>query len=145
MPDALFPVEMVSGVPVVVTPEEIDITNAGGLRAALFEAAAHGHGTLVVDLTRTVFCDTAGLHALVGANKRAQSEGGQVLLVFGGTILRIFEITGLDRVIPHFTNLEEALAQTADAATQPAAPIPSSGGDALPDSPSDNNASTETS
>ena len=42
MPDARFPVEMVSGVPVVVTPEEIDITNADGLRAALLEAAAHG-------------------------------------------------------------------------------------------------------
>ena len=40
MPDARFPVEMVSGVPVVVTPEEIDITNADGLRAALLEAAA---------------------------------------------------------------------------------------------------------
>ena len=34
-----FPVEMVRGVPVVAAPEEIDITNAAGLRAALFEAA----------------------------------------------------------------------------------------------------------
>ena len=44
MPDARFSVEVVSGVPVVVTPEEIDITNADGLRAALLEAAAHGPG-----------------------------------------------------------------------------------------------------
>jgi anti-sigma B factor antagonist len=142
MPDAIFPVEMISGVPVVAAPEEIDITNAAGLRAALFEAAAHGHGTLVVDLTRTLFCDTAGLHALVGANKRAQAEGGQVLLVVGGTILRIFTITGLDRVIPYFTNLDEALAQAPDAATQPAPPGRPPGGGRPPDAPSDN-ASTE--
>ena len=45
MPEARFPVEMVSSVPVVVTPEEIDITNAAGLRAALLEAAAHGPGS----------------------------------------------------------------------------------------------------
>ena len=29
-----FPVELVGGVPVVTAPEEIDITNAAGLRAA---------------------------------------------------------------------------------------------------------------
>ncbi len=29
-----FPVELVRGVPVVTAPEEIDITNAAGLRAA---------------------------------------------------------------------------------------------------------------
>jgi anti-sigma B factor antagonist len=144
MPDAMFPVEIVSGVPVVATPEEIDITNADGLRAALSEAAAHRHGTLVVDMTQTLFCDTAGLHALVGANKRARAEGGRVLLVVGGTILRIFTITGLDRVIPHFTNLDQALAQAPDAATQPVPPGRSPGGDAPPDGPSDD-ASTGTS
>ena len=45
--DGRFPFEVVSGVPVVTAPEEIDITNAPELRSALLEAAAHGHGTLV--------------------------------------------------------------------------------------------------
>ena len=53
MSEAGFAVEMVCGVPVVTTPEEIDITNAPGLRAALLEAAGHGHGTAVVDMSRT--------------------------------------------------------------------------------------------
>ena len=74
MPDAGFPVEMVNGVPVVVTPEEIDITNAAGLRAALLEAAVDGHGTLVVDMSRTQFCDTAGIHALVGGAQAGRSR-----------------------------------------------------------------------
>ena len=115
MPDARFPVEVVSGVPVVVTPEEIDITNADGLRAALLEAAAHGPrpGKLVVDMSRTQFCDTAGIHALVAAHKRAEAGRGEVRLVITGVaVLRIFAITGLDSVIPHFANLEDALAAT---------------------------------
>ena len=117
MPDVLFPVEMISGVPVVSAPEEIDITNADMLRIALLESARHGSGTCVVDLTRTRFCDTAGLHALVGARKRAQAEGGEVLLVMpGDAVLRIFAITGLDRVFRSFTNLEDALAQIPGAA-----------------------------
>jgi anti-sigma B factor antagonist len=121
MPETRFPVELVSGVPVVRAPGEVDVTNAAGLRAALVEAAADGHGTLVVDMARTQFCDTAGLHALVAAHKRAQAEGGRVLLVMGGAaVVRIFAITGLDSVIPHVTSLDEALAQAppADQARQ---------------------------
>jgi anti-sigma B factor antagonist len=112
MPDARFPVEVVRGVPVVAAPEEIDITNADVLRTALLESDAHGPGTFVVDLTRTQFCDTAGLHALVAARKRAQAKGGDVLLVRpGAAVLRVFAITGLDLVFPSFPSLEEALTQ----------------------------------
>jgi anti-sigma B factor antagonist len=111
MPDVGFPIEVIEGVPVVAAPGEIDITNADGLRAALLESAARGHGTFVVDMTQTQFCDTAGLHALVGAHKRAQAEGGEVMLVIPSmAVLRIFAITGLHQVIPNVTSLEEALA-----------------------------------
>ena len=111
MPDAGFPVEMVTGIPVVKTCEEVDVTNAARLRAVLLEAAGGRHETLVVDMSRTQFCDTAGIHALVGAHKRAQAVRGEILLVLTtAAVLRIFTITGLDRVIPHFGSLEEALA-----------------------------------
>jgi anti-sigma B factor antagonist len=113
MQDGGFSVEMVGGVPVVTAPEEIDITNAPMLRSALLEAAAHGHGTLVTDLSRTLFCDSAGLHTLLAAHKRAQAEGGELLLVLRSTaVLRVFAITAIDRMIPNFTTLAEALAQT---------------------------------
>jgi hypothetical protein len=55
MPEISFPVEMAGGVPVVTAPEEIDITNAGGLRSALLQAATPGNRTLVVDMSRTQF------------------------------------------------------------------------------------------
>jgi anti-sigma B factor antagonist len=113
VPDAGFPVEVIRSMPVVTAPEDIDVVNAAGLRTVLLQAAALGHGTFVVDLSHTQFCDTAGIHALVGANKRARAEGGQMLLVVGGAAVhRILSITGLDRVIPNFQNLEQALAQT---------------------------------
>jgi anti-sigma B factor antagonist len=116
-----FPVELVRGVPVVTAPEEIDITNAAGLRAGLLEAAGleaaglavGGHPAFVVDMTRTRFCDSAGIAALIEAHRRAQAAGGQMLLaVSGAGVPRIFELTGVDRVIPSFTSLEEALAHT---------------------------------
>jgi anti-sigma B factor antagonist len=111
MPEVEFPVEVVAGMPVVAVPEEIDITIAGSLRAALL-AAARGHGTFVVDMSQTRFCDSSGLHALVAAHKRAQAEGGEVLLVIpDAAVLRVFAITCMDRVIPNFASLPEALAQ----------------------------------
>src|SRR5690349_23056605 len=116
MPEDRFPVEVVQGVPVVAAPEEIDITNAEALRAALLTAAAaaDGCGTLVVDMTRTRFCDSSGLHTLIAAHKRAGAEGREVLLVIPSTtVLRVFTLTAMDRVIPNFTSLAEALAQAA--------------------------------
>jgi anti-sigma B factor antagonist len=112
MPEDKFPVEVVRGVPVVAAPEEIDITNAEALRSALLQAAADGHGTLVVDMTRTRFCDSSGLHVLIAAHRRAGAEGREMLLVIPSTaVLRVFALTGMDTVIPNFTSLAEALAQ----------------------------------
>jgi anti-sigma B factor antagonist len=110
----MLEVDMVVGVPVVTAPEEIDLTNVPGLRAALQEAAAGGSPALVVDMTGTRFCDSAGLRVLVDAHKRAVAEGGAVLLaVPAAAVLRVLEITGIDQVIPHFASLDEAVAHAA--------------------------------
>ena len=114
MQDGTFSINLVSGIPVVAAPEEIDVTNASHLRAALLKAAAAGSGTLVADMSRTEFCDSSGVHALVAAHRRAQAEGGELRLVIrSAAVLRIFAITGIDRVIPNFTRLADALAYTA--------------------------------
>ena len=114
MPDDGFLVDVVGGVPVVVAPEEIDITNAEALGSALLQAAASGPGPLVVDMTRTEFCDSSGPHALAAAHKRAEAEGREVLLVIpSALVLRVFALTGVDRLIPNFTSLADALARPA--------------------------------
>jgi anti-anti-sigma factor len=136
MPEASFPVEVVSGVPVVTAPEEIDITNAAGLRAALLEAAAHGSGTLVVDMAQTQFCDSAGLNVLVRAHQRAQADGGELLLVIcTAAVLRIFAVTGIDHLIPNSPTLEEALAPAPAVPDSTSPPGVLAAGPALPAAP----------
>ena len=121
MPDDRFPVEVVQGVPVVTVPEEIDVTNAEGLRTALLHAASNGHGTLVVDMTRTRFCDSAGLHALIGAHKRARAEGRHLrLAVTGAQVRRILALTAVDRLIPVCTSLGQTLTYPPAASTMAA-------------------------
>ncbi|HJZ04101.1 MAG TPA: STAS domain-containing protein [Streptosporangiaceae bacterium] len=130
MREISFPVQVVEGVPVVTAPEEIDLANAAGLRAALLEAALleaarpelarpelarpelaePGRALIVVDMSRTRFCDSAGLNALVGAARQARADGGEVrLVVVGEAVARIVALTGVDRVIPVYASLEDAL------------------------------------
>lgn len=121
MPEDSFHVDLIDGVPVIAAPEEIDLTNAEALRSALQQAAVDGCGILVLDMTRTLFCDSSGLHTLVAAHKRAQAEGRQLVLVMsGGTVPRVFTLTGIDRVIPHAATVAEALTYTGRNATSTA-------------------------
>jgi anti-sigma B factor antagonist len=121
MPAAGYPFQIVGGVPVVTAPAEIDITNAGELRATLFEWQSRGHGTVVVDMTGTQFCDSTGLRELVRAHRWAAAGGGGLLLVTpaAGAFARIFTLTGLDGIIPRFATLKQALAQVPAVAARP--------------------------
>src|SRR5215831_20240614 len=105
MPAVRYPIDMVQGMPVVAAPEQIDASNADWLRTTLLETAARGHATFVVDMTRTRLCASAGLGALVRAHKRALAEGGELRLLMpaSAAVLRVFAVTGIDRLIPSFT------------------------------------------
>ena len=121
MPGARYPIEMVSGVPVVAAPEEIDVSKADWLRAVVLEAACRGHGTFVVDMSRTRICAAAGLSVLVRAHKRAVAEGGELRLVIrGAALLRVLAVTRLDRLIPIFPDLDQALEPAAALGSPPA-------------------------
>jgi anti-sigma B factor antagonist len=109
MPEGGFPVAVIGGVPVVAAPEEIDMTNSGGLLAALLDAPGNGHKRLVVDMTRTRFCDSSGIHVLAATHRRTRHEGRQLLLVISDTaVLRAFAIVGIDQMIPIFPSVADA-------------------------------------
>jgi anti-sigma B factor antagonist len=113
-------VTMLRGVPVITAPAEIDVASAELLRAALADTAARGHATIVVDLSATRFCDSAGLHALIRAHRVAMAEGGELRLVIGSPgVLRIFAITGVDRVLPRFADRAAAVAPLPAVAIDP--------------------------
>jgi STAS domain len=62
-------------------------------------------------MTRTRFCDSAGLHALIGAHRRARTEGRQVrLAVTGPQVHRLIALAALDRRSPVYPSLDQVLA-----------------------------------
>lgn len=99
-----------AGLPVVLAAEEIDVANSGQFRQALLAAAALGP-TIVVDLSRTEFCDSSGLSVLVRALRRARADGGELRLVVSThAVRRIIAVTGVGTIFSIFPSLDQALA-----------------------------------
>ena len=99
------------GVVIAAVTGEIDISTVAGLRERLFELADNG-GTLIVDLNRVTFIDSAGLGALVGTARRVAEHGGSLHAVCARPQTRkLLWMTGIDRRIP----LAATVAGSADA------------------------------
>jgi anti-anti-sigma factor len=94
---------------VVAMPPEIDATNADQIRRALLIAASHDAAVLIVDMSGTTFCDSAGVRAIIAAYQQAAAAGTQLRLV-ATAVLRILTLVGADQLIPIYPTLEAALA-----------------------------------
>ena len=89
---------------------EIDVYTAPLVREKLDEQIHAGRTDLVVDLSDVTFLDSTGLGVLVGRLKLARTRGGSLRLV--GTadrVLKVFSITGLDKVFEIHDTLDAAL------------------------------------
>lgn len=90
---------------------EVDVYTAPQLRSALEERVAAEQTRIVVDLQEVGFLDSTGLGVLVGRLKALRKIGGSLHVVCTReSILRLFSITGLDRVLPLHDTVDEALA-----------------------------------
>jgi anti-sigma B factor antagonist len=110
MGDALtITVRSEHGAVIAAVTGEIDISTVAQLRERLFELADNG-GTLIVDLNRVTFIDSAGLGALVGTARRAAAHGGSLHAVCAQSQPRkLLWMTGVDRRIPLASTVDEVL------------------------------------
>jgi anti-sigma B factor antagonist len=107
----LFPVLLSGRTAVVQMPAEIDVTIADDMREALLSVLNQGALGLIADMTMTTFCDSAGISALVRADRRATANGATMRLVATApAVLRVFSLIGLDRLIDIYPNVGAALA-----------------------------------
>jgi anti-sigma B factor antagonist len=83
---------------------------APDLRKTIDDVLERGASLLVVDLTAATFIDSTGIGTLVTALKRLTKSGGSLELVCTEqNLLRIFELTGLDRLLSIHPSRDEAL------------------------------------
>lgn len=93
---------------------EIDVYTAPKLREAIVGVIDAGHTQLIIDIAGVAFLDSTGLGVLVGALKRVRCEGGSLHIICNSErLLRIFEITGLDKVFELHSSLDAVQSSTA--------------------------------
>ncbi|HET7762626.1 MAG TPA: STAS domain-containing protein [Phycicoccus sp.] len=98
-------------VSVVTVDGEVDVYTAAQLRQTLDQEIAAGNIRLVVDLDNVGFLDSTGLGVLVGRLKLVRNDSGWLRIVCSSErILRVFRITGLDKVFGIHPSVEDALA-----------------------------------
>jgi anti-sigma B factor antagonist len=110
-----FPVQWSAKTAVVRLPTENDLTVADELREALLAVLNQGALGLVVDMTATTFCDSAGITALARASRRAAALGATLRLATSApTVLRVFNLVGIDRLIDVYPDVAAARASLPD-------------------------------
>src|SRR5690349_11154304 len=95
---------------VVEVGGEVDVYTAPRLREAVVSAIDAGNVKLVIDVDRVDFLDSTGVGVLVGALKKVRGEGGTLDIVCTQPrLLKIFDITGLDKVFGLHASVPEAI------------------------------------
>lgn len=96
---------------VVHVAGEIDVYTVSTLRDRLDAVIERGEHHLVIDLSAVTFMDSTGLGVLVGRLKLVRAVGGSMRLVTANErVLKVFAITGLDKVFEIHRSVAEAVA-----------------------------------
>lgn len=89
---------------------EIDANTARGLDRTLKDLLAQDHSRLVLDASLMSFISSAGLRAIVFAQREARKSGGQVRVCgLNAQARQVFEMAGLDEFLQLCGTHQEAM------------------------------------
>ena len=121
LPDAfnLSTARVGEGTYIVSVYGELDLHTVGRLEEELAAAVEHGAQRVVVDLAMVSFMDSTALGALVAAHKRLRLASGDLSIVSDDPrVVRVFQITGLDRTMRLRSSLTDAVTELVHAGAQ---------------------------
>lgn len=95
----------------VVTPEgkRIDAYSAPAFKGKLVDWIGSGHLRIVLDLSSVEFVDSSGLGAIVSTLKTIGNRGDLVICGVQKTVMNLFQLTRMNRVLRIFPSREDAL------------------------------------
>lgn len=105
-------VEQIAAVPVAHLNEDLDAANAAAVLRQLSEALGPDALTLVIDLSRTRYVDSAGIDMLLRLGDRLDRRRAKLILVIpeSSPLRRLFTIVGLPEAVAIHPSVEDALA-----------------------------------
>ncbi len=111
MPAASYPVRWAGRLAVVAMPAEVGAAGASEAEQQLQAVLSREPVTLIVDMTSTARCDSAGMAVILRTCKRAASQGVELRLVASApAVRRALTVTGVSRLVNIYPTLAASLA-----------------------------------
>lgn len=108
MVDIKIDLKETDAIPVLAVQGEVDVYTAPKLKSRILSLIDNQQYSMIIDLNGVDFMDSSGLGVLVGGLKRVGPHDGSIILVLNRpNILKIFKITGLDKVFKIYGSVEE--------------------------------------
>lgn len=96
-----------------VISSHVDKLNAGNapeLKSALVNLNKNSVNNIIIDLSKTSYCDSSGLSAILTANRLCKDSGGKFILCgLQSNVEKMIEISQLNRVLNIESDLESAV------------------------------------
>jgi len=104
-----MPVTRVDGCVIVGFPVEVDLRNVEDVTRELVEHGESKPAALIIDISGTTFCGSAGIAAILNAWQ--VRPDGTTVCVAGESraVTRSFALLGLDQIVPTFAQVADAI------------------------------------
>lgn len=103
--------QVMEGAVIVTVTGEIDIYAAPAFKRDLLEAMTATSEGMIVDLSGLEFIDSSGLGVLIGLLRRLNGQKRPLaVIITNERIIKVFVITGLDKIFEIVEDRREALA-----------------------------------
>ncbi|MBN2026321.1 MAG: STAS domain-containing protein [Actinobacteria bacterium] len=100
-----------SEVAVVELEGIVDSTNLEDFFAFINSVFKRGFRRIVLDMEFASYLSSGGLSVVIDAYKRAEREGGKLVIARASDMIRdLFEVVQFDKIIEFHENLDEAIA-----------------------------------
>lgn len=100
--------ELSNGWVSIAVDGEVDLATVDDLQSAIDAVLADRADHLAVDLTTSSFMDSTGLKALVMSHRKFDDAGRSfAIVVDGGPISRLIDLSGVDKTIRTVRSVEE--------------------------------------
>ncbi len=99
------------GVVVIVPEGELDVTNSTAFRNKVVEEfIENGKVNIVIDMSGVGYMDSSALGTVISLYKNCRMNGGSLAIAgLMDTVRRLFSITALDKVVPIYPTVEDAI------------------------------------
>ena len=99
-----------------IQEDRLDSTTSSDFKGELVVLCRAGIEVLFIDMSQIIYCDSAGLGAMLLAHREMKASGGYSIIVgLTPTVKSLIELAHLDQVLYIYDTREEALADLAGA------------------------------